>query len=112
MPNWSKSDYSAYQARNLRAGPRPQHEEQQDVDTRKADNKAGIPSLDEKGSGLYRCTISLRVSDNRDRDADGAVTTILDTILNAVGRFLDMDRNTLRKLAKSEQRRRGSGDNY
>lgn len=63
--------------------------------------------MDGQCGSLYSISVTILVSDFRRRDGDGAVTTILDTILDAVGRQLGLDRNSLRKLASSEERRRG-----
>ena len=69
------------------------------------DNPPRKTEVDGRGRSLYRVTIILYVSDNRDRDADGATSTILDTYLFALGRLLGVDRVSLRRLAKSEERR-------
>ena len=63
--------------------------------------------VDAPGLPRYRITITLRTSDNRDRDGDGAISTLLDTYLFALGRLLEVDRGALRGLAKSEERRGG-----
>ncbi len=61
--------------------------------------------------GRFRVSVTILVSDKRDRDSDGCLSTLLDCLISAVGRLVGMDRTNLRKLAKSEERRRGSGNN-
>lgn len=60
--------------------------------------------VDEAGCGRFRVDITLLVSNKRDRDPDGCATTLLDCILDAIGRFARVDRHTLRKVAKSVER--------
>jgi len=86
---------------------RPQFQEREATHEGKTDNPPRQTEMDGEGRPLYRITITLRTSDNRDRDADGAISTLLDTYLFALGRLLNVDRGALRKLAKSEERRRG-----
>ena len=88
------------------AGARPIIQKRKNAIPRQADNRSEEAKVDGEGRSLYRITITLLVSDRRARDGDGAVSTILDTYLFALGRLASMDRNALRKLATSEQRRR------
>ena len=90
-------------------GPRSCLQKRQDDGKGAIDNPPRKTEVDGRGRSLYRVTIILYVSDNRDRDADGATSTLLDTYLFAPGRFLRLDRGALRGLAKSEERR-GRGD--
>lgn len=70
------------------------------------DNKSKEPAMDGSMHGPYRVSVTLLVSDERDRDGDGMYSTIQDCLIAAIGRLAQMDRLTLRKLAKSEERRR------
>ena len=76
------------------------------------DNLPHQTEVDGAGRPLYRITITLRTSDERDRDADGATSTLLDTYLFALGRLLETDRVSLRKLAKGQERTRGRGHHH
>lgn len=93
-------------------GACPIVQERKAADKGEADNPPGKTEVDEEGRPLYRITITLRTSDNRDRDADGAYSTLLDTYLFAIGGLLGVDRRTLRTLAKGEERRRRGGHNH
>jgi len=102
--------YEKRKAGNQKPRPRPVIQERKDDDARQADNRPQKTKVDGEGGNLHGVTITLLISDKRDRDADGAITTILDTYLFALGRLLEMDRSSLRKLAKSEERRRRGRD--
>lgn len=108
MPNRTKEWYEEYKAKSDRAGKLPLFQKLED-DSRavQADHRPTEEKVDGEGRSVYRVTITLLVSDRRSRDADGAISTILDTVLLAVGRRLNLDRGALRKLATSEKRRRG-----
>lgn len=71
------------------------------------DNKSKEPAMDGSMHGPFRVSVTLLVSDERDRDGDGMYSTIQDCLIAAIGRLAQMDRLALRKLAKSEERRRG-----
>ena len=111
MPRWTPEDLKAYEqkrnTKSARPGPHPQFQKQKDDSPRAVDHQPKETEVDGEGRSLYRITITLLVSDRRGRDGDGAVSTILDTYLFATGRLLGVGRNALRKLAKSEERRRG-----
>lgn len=88
-PEW----YERYQAKQrnraeaLRVGARAKHEELKDAGTGKAHHKTSNPTLDGKGHPKYRISIDLLISDRRRRDIDGNATTLLDSLVHAVGRF-------------------------
>ena len=108
MPRWTKEEYDAYHARRRAgSGTRPVIQKQQDAGTRPIDNESKETEVDGTVCGQFGISITLLVSDKKDRDIDGAATTLLDCLVAAVGRLLQMDRLALRKLAKSEERRRG-----
>jgi hypothetical protein len=81
--------------------PRPVVQEQQDADPGPAYHQSQKAKVDGRSGGKFAVTIEILVSDKRDRDIDGAVSTLLDCYLMAVGRFTQLDRTDLRKLAKS-----------
>lgn len=115
MPRWTAEDLRAYeqkrnQAGSKRSGPRTVVQEQKDDHARQVDHRSKEASVDGEGGSRYRVTITLLVSDRRSRDGDGAISTLLDTYLVAVGRLLGLDRRALRKLAASEERRGGRRD--
>lgn len=97
----------ARQAAGKRDRERPIHEKQQDADPRPVNHRPKEAEVDAASGGMFRVSITLLVSDKRDRDPDGAATTLLDSWLMALGRFHGMDRTAMRNLAKGEQRRRG-----
>jgi hypothetical protein len=82
-------------------------QEQQDAGKRQVVHKSKKPEMDETMHGQFRVSVTLLVSDQRDRDGDGMYSTIQDCLIAAIGRLAKMDRLALRKLAKSEERRRG-----
>lgn len=88
---WTKEQYADYIAKDKRRRARPIHEEQQDVDGQKANHKARTSDVDGDSHPKFRVAITLYVSDARRRDADGALTTILDCLVHAVRRFGGMD---------------------
>ena len=87
-------------------------QKQEKVLARKNDDSAQRAKVDGGMRQFFRITVNLRVSDNRDRDGDGIYSTLLDSYLFAIGRLLNLDRNALRKLAKSEEGRRRSRNNH
>lgn len=105
-PNASESFLRANSASGARDGACAIHEKQQAYVFHESSNR----KVDGHRSGRYRVTITLGVSDKRIRDADGAVTTLLDVLTSAIGRCIGMDRRALRKLA-SRQEGRGRRNN-
>lgn len=107
---WDKATYEAYQAKRAAAGKRMQLQEHQDGHNQtkaKADNQpkeAEAIGPDHKG---FRVSVTFRIADKRDRDLDGMLSSVLDCLIDAVGRSLQVDKAGLRKLAKGEERRRG-----
>lgn len=74
-------------------------------------HKAGIQSLDGPCDSLFRLSITLRIADERNRDPDGAASTIIDCLVAAAGRLTEMDRGDLCKLAAS-LKKRGRGKRH
>ena len=67
-----------------RIGTRPKHEELQDVNTGEANHKTRAPKVDARCHPKFAISITIRVSDNRRRDNDGAATTLLDCLTRAL----------------------------
>lgn len=86
----TRAEYESLIAKNPRLRPCASNEEQQDADKRKVDNKARKTGMDEKGHPQFKLTVTILVSDNRRRDIDGALSTLLDCLI-AAGRQLAMD---------------------
>ena len=77
-----------------------------------SDYRPEDPKVDGQGNPSYRIAITVLVSDYRDLDLDGCGSTIQDCIIAATGRLLRLGRVDLRKLAKSQERRRGRRDRH
>ena len=77
---------------NKRIGSCPRHEEQQDAVPGKIDHKARKAEVDGGVHPQYVFAVDLRVSDKRKRDADGALTTLLDCVVIAARRLSEMDK--------------------
>lgn len=107
-PNKRKRFDEAISAQDSRNRTRAILQEHEDDCPGKTDNRPSEEKVDEAGVGNFGITVEFLVSDERDRDGDGMLATVLDSYLDAIGRLLEMDRNTLRKLAKNRQgKRRG-----
>lgn len=104
---WTKEQYDAYQARRAWNRRSAVVQEFQDDRSWQADNQSKKTKMDAAMHQRYRVSVTLLVADERDRDGDGMYSTIQDCLIAAVGRLVKMDRIALRKLAKSEERRRG-----
>ena len=106
--NWTREQYETLLRDRAvkRAGSRSIVQEQKNAFPGETHYEPGKAAMDGEGDQFYRVTVTLLVSDLQDRDADGAISTILDCINAAVGRLLGLDRSALRKLATSEKRRR------
>jgi hypothetical protein len=65
---------------------------------------------DEGDSARFRVTIDLLVSDNRRRDPDGAINTIMDCLVSAVRRFGEGDQSNSGSRKASSKRKRGSNN--
>lgn len=76
----------------------------------RADNQPKKAAGDGGDNPQYRITVTLLVSDWRDRDGDGAYSTLQDCLIHAAGRLLEMDSRTLRSAAKGVERSGGCGD--
>lgn len=101
----------AHQPANTRVEPRPQLQKLQDDPlASKADHdQTGEPKVDGTSGGEFRVTVTLRISDARDRDNDGAFSTLADCLVSSLGRLTEMDARTLRKHAAGFKRTRRRG---
>ena len=93
-------------AQNPRNRKRAVVQEQEAHVRQEAGHGAQDQAVDERGCGDYRVSVTFLVSDERDRDGDGMLSTVLDCYLDAIGRLLGVDRIALRKLAKVRQGKR------
>lgn len=105
FPNASAAFLRANSASGERAEARPQLQEQKTHVREATGYGARDGQMDVGRSGRFRVSITLLLSDKRDRDPDGAAATLMDCILDSLGRLGGVDRRTLRKLAKREERR-------
>jgi len=115
----SQSDYAAMQMR-LARNKKPKYEtnspelrgnpivqKHQDDCSQQADNRPAKAKNHGANNPKFRVAVTLLVGDNRDRDGDGAYSTIQDCLISAVGRLLKVDRIALRRMAKSVERSGG-----
>ena len=73
------------------------NEEQQDDCQRPINHKPKKAKVDGKVHRSFRVSITLRYSDQRERDIDGAASTILDCIQHACKRLQAMDTSIIRR---------------
>lgn len=59
--------------------------------------------VDGPGHPAFRVSITLRISDERHRDLDGAASTILDCLCSSVGRLAPVDQGTDRDLREGAE---------
>lgn len=104
---FTKEQYEAYKARRNRDRGGAKLQEQEEDRKENTVHKSESKAVDGQVLRGYSVSVTLRVADRRDRDGDGMYSTIQDCLIAAVGRLLGLDRIALRKLAKSEERRRG-----
>ena len=104
MPRWTSEQLSAHQAR--RAGNRPRSELQEHQDDRAwaPDNGPKEAGLDGPVYPTFRVTVEVHISDERDRDNDGAYSTLQDCLIAAIGRLAQVDPTALRKFASGAKR--------
>lgn len=70
-----------------------------------ADHQARLPETDERHSGQFNIAATLHISDERNRDNDGAYTTLQDCLIAAIGRLSKMDTVALRSYAACLKRK-------
>lgn len=73
----------AGKADGARPGAGAGEKKQQDADAGKVDHKTGVSEVDGSVRPQFRVTVTLGYGDERRRDADGAVSTILDCLIAA-----------------------------
>ena len=103
---WSREQFEEYQAGRSRNLQRPVVQELQDDCPRSADHRPQEAGVDVEVYPEFRITAEIRISDERDRDNDGAYSTLQDCLIAAVGRLAQMDPKTLRKFAAGFKRKR------
>ena len=115
MPRWTVDQLADYEARIVankirheqlearRAGnrPRPIVQEHQNDCARKADNRSKKTGMDAKVHGRFRIRVTVFVSDNRERDLDGALSTILDCLCRTTKRLSEVDTGNPSQLDES-----------
>jgi hypothetical protein len=118
--DWSKTKAGASSQKELagydspsyqRAGGDMQFQEQQDAGSGPSDNRPQEAKTNGADNPEYRISVTLLVADHRQRDADGALSTVLDCLIHAIGRLTGLDSRNLRKAATCEKRRRRGGNN-
>jgi len=72
-------------------GPRAELQEHEESQPKRPVHRAKSETVDARVHGQFRVTVTLRVSDNRKRDADGALSTLLDCLVNAARRLGSVD---------------------
>lgn len=106
MATMTKAEYDAYltkqavanRARNQRQNPVVQ--ELQASNPRQKNRKTSDvnggkdAATDGRNHARFHISIVFRYSDNRRRDIDGAAATILDCLVDAAGRFMDVGSKT------------------
>jgi len=116
MPRWTSEEYELYLARTKACGSRygagPVVQERQANHGQKSGDAAQNQTVDDEVHPRFRVSILLRVSDHRRRDADGAVSTLLDCLVSAVGRLLAMDSRNQRQGDSGRKRVRRGHDHH
>lgn len=90
MPSWTKSDYDDWKRRsaNQRTRPCAVVQELENDCAGPAHHEPEAAKVDGELHPRFRVTVTLYVSDNRRRDADGALSTIMDCVIAARRRLL------------------------
>lgn len=97
MPRWSKEDFEAYERKRANPSshsrqPRPRDEKLQDAHNQStgkaaektnADNSPREAALDGRNHPKFHIAVTLHCSDNRRRDIDGALSTLLDCLITS-----------------------------
>lgn len=106
MVKWSEQDAAAFAIRRATNSGKPRSELQElkDAHAGKADNKARAPKVDGGVHPRFHISIDLLVSDERERDGDGAESTLLDCVIHARKRLLSLPDNVLLALYESLKR--------
>ena len=78
-------------SRSKEPGPRPVVQEQQDAGPGKADHRPKKAKVDAALHPKFRVTVILANSDNRRRDLDGQLSTLLDCLVVTARRLAPVD---------------------
>lgn len=103
---WSREQFDAYQTRRVRDRASPQFQEFQDAHAGPSDHRSQEAGVDGAVYPEFCITATICIADERDRDNDGAYSTLQDCLIAAVGRLAQMDPKTLRKHAAGFKRKR------
>lgn len=103
---WSREQLEEYQSGRSRNRSSPQFQKLQDDRPRTADHRPQEAGMDGEVYPEFCITAEIRISDERDRDNDGAYSTLQDCLITAIGRLAQMDPKTLRKFAAGFKRKR------
>ena len=92
---WTKEQLDEYEARRRAKGAGYRsgavQEKQQDDNPREAHHKPEVPDVEQVVCPKFRVSVVLHYSDLRRRDIDGGLSTLLDALVTARGRFVDLD---------------------
>lgn len=109
---WTRGQFAEYQAGRVRNRERTQLQKFQDADPGPVNHGPEETGLDGAVYPEFRVSATICISDERDRDNDGAYSTLQDCLIAAVGRLAKMDSKTLRKHAAGlKRKRRGRAGN-
>lgn len=101
-PNYTLG-HAAYHPRDT-GGPHNVIQKLKDAVSGPIDNRPDKAEEDGALHPRYRITVTLLVSDNRRRDADGALSSLLDSLVRAVGRLNPVGAGDRDKGAARKQR--------
>jgi hypothetical protein len=82
-------------------------QKQQAPHKRKSHHKPKASEVDEGRDRRFRITITFGVSDRRERDGDGAESTLLDCLVRARQRLMSLPDGVLMELYERAQKTRG-----
>ena len=93
MPRWTKEEYERYQKDTHNIDQRNRacasKEELKVPCARKVDHQPEIPGMDETVQVPYTISVVCKYSDERRRDLDGALSTLLDCIVDVAKEIND-----------------------
>lgn len=110
MPNWTNEQFRAWQEKRAASDagqPCPKLQKLQVAYQGKVDHKPEEPKVDGGVHSGFQFSIDLLVSDERERDGDGAEATLLDCVIHARKRLLSLPDSVLVALYESLKKPRG-----
>ncbi len=112
MARWTQQQYNEWLAKQLpRASdagkPRPKLQEFKDDRAREAHHGPQKTEVDGRVHSKFHVAITLLVSDERERDGDGAEATLLDCLIHARERLLSLPDSVLLELLQVSKRTGG-----